>query len=150
MVSCAAQLGACFDERASVLLSRAIPRAERLGNSVLVLHAYSTAGRLAGYRNDWISAANHHGMAVSIARLLDYSMQAAPYVHLSMAQTQLGQLSSAVESACTAFRKARISGQQPELGLAARAATRAWSHVSGAGSPAWSKRSFRQSIGATM
>lgn len=119
MVTCAGRMAMGSDERAEALLSRAIPGAERLGNRVLLCDAYCAAARVAGFRNDWSTALRHQTAAVAIARTMHEASQSWAYGGLSWVQTSLGQLNAAADSADSAFRMARISGAQPQQGLAA-------------------------------
>jgi tetratricopeptide (TPR) repeat protein len=119
MVTCAGRMAMGDDDRAEALLSRAIPGAERLGNRVLLCDAYCAAARVAGFRNDWATALRHQTAAVAIARTMHEASQSWAYGGLSWVQTSLGQLDAAAESADDAFRMARISGAQPQQGLAA-------------------------------
>jgi len=119
MVTCAGRMAMGDDDRAEALLSRAIPGAERLGNRVLLCDAYCAAARVAGFRNDWTTASRHQTAAVAIARTMHEASRSWAYGGLSWVQTSLGQLNAAVDSADNAFRMARISGAQPQQGLAA-------------------------------
>ena len=119
MVTCAGRMAMGVDERAEALLSRAIPNAERLGNRVLLCDAYCSAARVAGFRNDWTTALRHQTAAVTIARTMHEASRSWAYGGLSWVQTSLGQLNAAADSADIAFRMARISGAQPQQGLAA-------------------------------
>jgi DNA-binding winged helix-turn-helix (wHTH) protein/tetratricopeptide (TPR) repeat protein len=118
MVTCAGRMAMGSDERAEALLSRAIPGAERLGNRVLLCDAYCAAARVAGFRNDWTTALRHQTAAVAIARNMHEASRSWAYGGLSWVQTSLGQLNAAADSADSAFRMARISGAQPQQGLA--------------------------------
>jgi hypothetical protein len=78
IVDCALRMGQNMDPDAEAMLSRAIPRAERLGSRVLLGNAYWTAGRLAGIRDDWTVAIGHYERALSITRTMDEAAQSAP------------------------------------------------------------------------
>lgn len=119
MLACAHYRGGSLDPRAHAMLSRAFPRAERLGNRVLLSEAYWVAGKLAGFAEDWITAARHHTTAVSVLLTMDMAVQFPPNSMLAWTQAQLGQLQGAVSQAVTAFEQALTSGRQPELGLTA-------------------------------
>lgn len=119
MVTCAGRMAMGDDDRAEALLSRAIPGAERLGNRVLLCDAYCAAARVAGFRNDWATALRHQTAAIAIARTMHEASRSWAYGGLSWVQTSLGQLNAAADSADSAFRMARISGAQPQQGLAA-------------------------------
>jgi DNA-binding winged helix-turn-helix (wHTH) protein/tetratricopeptide (TPR) repeat protein len=119
MVTCAGRMAHGFDERAEATLSQAIVRAERLSNRVVLCDAYCAAGRVAGFRNDWNSALHHQLAAVAIADRMHPATRSLAYGALSWVQSELGQLDAAVKSAGIAFRTARLSGAEPQQGLAA-------------------------------
>jgi tetratricopeptide (TPR) repeat protein len=118
-VTCTSRMAMACDSRAETVLSNGILRAERLGNRLLLCDAYCTAARMAGFNNDWIAALRHQVAAAAIARTMPEAARSLAYGCLSLVQTELGQLNEAAESASIAFRAARISGAQPQQGLAA-------------------------------
>lgn len=126
MVTCAGQMAMASDKRAEVMLSRAIPVAEHLGNRVLLCDAYCAAARIAGFRHDWLTAVRHQDAAVAIARTMHEASRSLAYGGLSWIQTALGQLDEAATSASIAFATARLSGGQPQQGLAAGQAALAY------------------------
>ena len=119
MVTCSGRMAMASDDRAEAMLSRVIPDAERLGNRVVLCDAYCAAARVAGFRNDWSTALRHQTAAVVIARTMHEASRSWAYGGLSWVQTSLGQLNAAADSASDAFRMGRISGAQPQQGLAA-------------------------------
>lgn len=125
MLEAAVQLGMQFDDRAEAYLSRAIPRAERLGSSTLLHRAYFVAGTLAGLRNDWLSAVRHSEVSSSLARSLDEACRAQSYANLGMALQHLGDLNRAVDIGMDAVRSALVCGRQPEIAHSAITALRA-------------------------
>jgi len=126
LVTCASRMAMGFDERANALLSQAILRAERLSNRIVLCDAYCAAGRVAGFRNDWNSALHHQLAAVAIADTMHEASRSWAYGALSWVQTELGQLDEAAKSAASAFRTARMSGAEPQQGLAAGQAALAY------------------------
>ncbi|HKX42503.1 MAG TPA: winged helix-turn-helix domain-containing protein [Burkholderiaceae bacterium] len=126
LVTCASRMAMGFDERANALLSQAILRAERLSNRIVLCDAYCAAGRVAGFRNDWNSALHHQLAAVAIAETMHEASRSWAYGALSWVQTELGQLDEAAKSAAAAFRTARMSGAEPQQGLAAGQAALAY------------------------
>ena len=122
MIDAARHFGQCFDPRAAALLSRAIPQAERLGNRVLMRDAYYTAGRLCGFRNDWIGALHYHEAALAIANTMAEATRGQVLSSVGWAQLQLGHLEQGCDTGLEAFRCACISGAQPGIGEAAATA----------------------------
>ena len=119
MLAAAAYLSAVFDERALAVLSQAIPRAERLGNRVILAEAYFTAAVLAGHRSDWVAASRHVSQALTLAEGMDAAMRFLSSTLHAWIQLHLGKLRDAGDIANAAFRVAAVSGKQPDLGLAA-------------------------------
>jgi tetratricopeptide (TPR) repeat protein len=126
MVTCASRMAMGFDPRTDALLSHAMLRAERLSNRVVLCDAYCAAGRVAGFRNDWISALHHQLAAVAIADTMHEASRSWAYGALSWVQSELGLLEEAARSAVAGFRSARLSGAEPQQGLAAGQAALAY------------------------
>jgi DNA-binding winged helix-turn-helix (wHTH) protein len=126
MVTCASRMAMGSDARADALLSQAILRAERLGNRVVLCDAYCAAGRVAGFRNDWNSALHHQLSAVAIADSMHEASRSWAYGALSWVQSELGMLNEAARSGAIGFRAARLSGAEPQQGLAAGQAALAY------------------------
>ncbi len=118
MLKCVAQLAECLDDSAQPMLSRAIARAERLGNRSLLLEAYTTAGLIAGLRNDVPSCLAHTESAVAVLPQMEKSLHSLPYAQLGWAQMQVGQLDSALKSTRLAVDNAEACGRQPDFGIA--------------------------------
>ena len=113
LIDAAHHFGQCFDPRAAALLSRAIPQAERLGNRVLMCHAYHTAGFLSGLRNDWIGALRYHEAAIEIADHMAEATRSTALSRVGWALIQLGRVEEGCNAGMEGFRCARISGSQP-------------------------------------
>ena len=122
LIDSARFFGHDFDPRAEALISRAIPQAERLGNRVLMRTAYYTAGALCGFRNDWIGALRYSEAALAIANTMAETGRAQSLMGVGWALLQLGRPQQGCDAGLEAFRCARMSGSQPELGEAARVA----------------------------
>lgn len=122
LIEAARHLGQCFDPRAPALLSRAIPMAERLGNQVLLRDAYSTAGSLAGLRDDWIGALRYHEASLAISNGLSDATRSASLASIGWALGQLGRVEESCDFGLEGFRCALISGALPALGDAAMTA----------------------------
>jgi DNA-binding winged helix-turn-helix (wHTH) protein/tetratricopeptide (TPR) repeat protein len=119
MLDCAHYLGGAFDPAAHSMLSRAFPRAEHLGNRVLLSQAYWVSGKLSGFANDWITAARHHETAVALVNNMEGTVGFSSNSILSWTHAQLGALLGATDAAREAFAAAQQSGRKPELGLTA-------------------------------
>ena len=126
MVTCASRMAMGFDPRTDALLSHAMQQAERLSNRIVLCDAYCAAGRVAGFRNDWISAQQHQLAAVAIADTMHEASRSWAYGALSWVQSELGLLEEAAKSAAAGFRSARLSGAEPQQGLAAGQAALAY------------------------
>ena len=114
--------GHALDPRAAALISHVIPQAERLGDRPLMSRAYTAASTLRGFRNDWVGALGYAESALAIADTMAEATRSPALEAMSRASTQLGRLPQGRDFGLEAFRCARISGAQPELGEAATAA----------------------------
>ena len=144
LIDAAHHFGQCFDPRAAALLSRAIPQAERLGNRVLMCHAYHTAGFLSGLRNDWIGALRYHEAAIEIADNMAEATRSTALLRFGWTLIQLGRVEEGCNAGMEGFRCARISGSQPELGSAASTAAYGCIHARRIGEAAWLFRRLQE------
>lgn len=121
-VMCARQTAVGMGEGARAMMSQTIWRAEVSGNRLLLRDAYAALGHIAAVEQDWVAAARHHAMGLSIARALPGPVRAMPLIGLSQARLQLGQLREARATGMEAWACASQAGLRPTQGRAALAA----------------------------
>ena len=119
LIDAAHHLGQCFDPQAAALLSRAIPQAERLGNRVLMRHAYQTAGLVSCLRGDWVGGLRYQQAALEIANTMPEVTRGGTLMAVGRSLLHLGRLEESCSAGLEGFRYACISGSQPEVGAAA-------------------------------